>query len=301
MNICLVSGDGIGGQLLAFQCGKLLKDKNHSVTILVSARDEVFNPINFLFGKDYNIIQIPENYQTDLLSFKDLHYSVLQLVNRKFDEIYIVYPDLLFQHPRSFDFKRFGLNLQEIVKTKLLQNQRKSENIIYCALNTSTPEYKYPHVFNLVYGLAGDLPNYQIYFNNITKWAGKDINNGNFEKLPKNVLYFENQDFNESLEYLKKSCYCVCLDNGISHISYSMGVPRLLLDFRADSKPDNLMFRVRWREEDLFESVNLNIPFYTVAAIVKINLEIPQTSLLPRKIIENNLNLDWSRYLYFKY
>lgn len=298
--ICLISGDGIGGQLLSFQCGKILKDKGHDVTILVSARDEVFKPLNYLLGKKFKIIQIAENYQNDLLNFNDLHYTVLQLVNQIFDEIYIVYPDLLFRHSRSFDYKKFNLSLQVIKDTRVLIEDWAPEKLIYLGLATSTPGYLYPEISQLIVNLAQKLPDYKIYLPNIKKWD-KPVNLGDFSLIDhKNVHIHDSPDFLDSLEYLKKAAYGIFTCNGPSHIAHQLGIPKLILDPQFNKIP----WISRWKD-DYQDCIPINTAPDLVSSIVKHNIQTECTQLIDRKflyqILSQNPSPDWKNIFYLKY
>lgn len=287
----LVCGDGIGGLLQGFVCADFIYNSGGYPRTFICARDEVFKPLNFLLKDKFLLEQLPEDwfdkFITDDTFFKD-----------KIRDGYLNCPDMLFKHPRAFDYKRFNTNPSLIKSTRILTHKAKPENIVYLALNTSTPIYQYFRIRELILFLAARLPNHIIYFNNITKWAGKRIGNGEFSGLPNNVLYFEDQPFEESLEYLFRSCYCIVLDCGIMHIAQHLGTPKTIISNRLG--PDGAMWRARWYY-DCNEAISYNYTPRDIAYLVAKNIEIPQTTLISRKEIIENLEKDWRKELYFKY
>ncbi|MEK6883582.1 MAG: hypothetical protein AABY22_28395 [Nanoarchaeota archaeon] len=152
--------------------------------------------------------------------------------------------------------------------------------------------------------MAEELKDYTIYCPVLEKWADKEIKTSNISfddgAFHKNVYLNKNPDFIESLKWLEKSCYCVCADNGISHISFHLGQQRLLLDSRFGFNRPNLAFYARWRETEE-DSVDLRTSIDEVVALVKLNLTEPETTLLPKRVVLNNLHENWARELIYKY
>lgn len=294
MNILLCCGGGAGDSVQALNYAHYLQI-NNNVDVLCFMRDETFRPLKYLFGKQFNLIQHKEREKFFENYWVINNQDVLKAEFPDYDKIEFHVPDLLM---RKIDWTDIPVHPQVIKQTRLLTEKWSPENRIYVGMNTSTPDYHYNFTPELIKRLAIELPNYQIYFNNITEWAGKKINNGDFSNLPLNVEYVENQDFCESLEWLRKSCYCVCLDNGVSHFAYQLGIPRLLLSRRLEV--NGVAWLARWYE-DLNECVPYTYAPFQLAQCVKINVQIPQTTLINRQIVLNNPMTDWTKALIFKF
>lgn len=294
--ILIIGSHGVGDCLLSIQCAYFLRLKGISVDIKISARNEIFNVLKELFP-DFNINQIHERYGEDN---KILHNNLLlEEVTKGYNEFYYIIPDLLYRNPYAFDFKKYNTT-PEIIRSirTLLKEKTESEKIIYCGLNMFLESRMHPDIKGLLNKLAEILPDYNVYFPHITKWNNKElIYKDNFENMEKNVIIDTRNNFSESLKVLKKSQYFICGDNGVSHISYHLGINGILLDDFCN----NMKWISRWRDDAGYSSIPLSTSPLNIARIVKTNLEIPQTTLLPRRILLSNPDMDWSQELLFKY
>lgn len=289
----IVCADGCGGSLLGQQCAHFARQKGDDVTVFYAADDAKFRVIKHLFPETK---QLPEEFQHNNNFEQDFNYK-LNLFNKhgRFDNVYYVVPDLTFSNKHAFDYKKYGVGLQAIKSARLLTNQWAPTKQVYCALNTTTPNYDYKHSAALVRALAEKLPDYTIYVPIVNQWAGHEIVHGYYGQFPDNVLFHSNPDFIESIEYLKKSEYCICLDNGISHFAFHLGVSRLVLDYRLG----HVAWEARWRQT-MEDSVPIDMTPELVADIVKLNIEIPQTQLIDRKYLIGGGGADWKQILLIK-
>ncbi len=298
--LCIIAG-GIGDAILGVNAAILLQKKyrDKTIDVLACVRDQVYEPLSYLFGGLIRLYQHPEK---ERLAENDGHLIINErLLNKEFPhkEKICIWPDLLFRAKDfSFDYLKYGVSYQSIRDYRSLTDEWKPQKRVYLGLNTSTPQYKYSQIPELLKQLAKTLPDYEIYFNNLATWGGQNIDNGIFTDLPPNIIYRENENFITSLGWLKKSCYCVCVDNGISHISRNLSIPRLLITPHLTI--NSLKWTSRWYP-DLTECITYGHHPALIAALIKINLECPQTQLVPRDIVINNLSADWSKVLGFKY
>ena len=299
-NIAVISAHGAGDTINGFQVGDFISRQGHDVTNFVAVRDEVFKPIKYLFPE---AVQIPEEWGANnaFLTNPSVALNFTEQFGdlRPFDEIIYTVPDLLFNNSKfGFDWKKYGAHPQSVRSRKLLTHLWKPEDVIYCSLNSSTPEYQLTgRVKNIISQIAIKNPTKRVYFNNLTVWNGTKIDNGDFSDLPENVVYFENQDFCESLEWLKKAEYVVTVDCGVLHMFNQMSDAYTLLDTRMT--PAGFPWLVRWRS-NLANSIDYRTDSVTIAELVKANIEVPQSSLLPRQIAMNLLGVDWNSALLIK-
>ena len=134
----------------------------------------------------------------------------------------------------------------------------------------------------------------------VKKW-NKEINNlGNFDiSLPSNVLIHHDPKFEESLHFLKRSCYGIFTCNGPSHLAYQLGIPRLVLDPQYDKAP----WISRWKE-DYEECIPISTPQNEISELVFHNIRSPETTLIDRKrilsLLKNEFR-DWKSILYLKF
>lgn len=296
-----IGGHGIGDCILSLQISYALKNKNIDHINLISTRSEVFNPINFIFGKQFQIEQIDENYanHNNIIENQDL-LNELKLKYNSTDIIYNV-PDLVFHHPLALNFEKYGLFMNAVRKQRLLPNGfEKKENIIYCGLCSVHEYHIYKDIPNLLRRLAEFLPNYSIYFPHLSKWSREVPNLGDFSgKFPDNVQIDYDPDFEKSLEILTKSKYGIFTDNGPSHIAYHLGIPRLILD----PEYNNILWMCRWKD-DMGECMPIQTPINDIVTIVSENIKYPQTTLIDRTLTQqiiNSNNPSWEQILYFKY
>jgi hypothetical protein len=296
-----IGGHGLGDCVLALQISYLLKLKNIKHQTLISTRNEVYKPLSHIFSKELDFEQIDNKYahENALLNNQEYYNELVKTHNSN----YITYnvPDLLFRNPLAFNYAEYGLNPQLIKKTRVLSHHFSyKEKIIYCGLTTSTNGYMYENIPILLKGLAEHLPDYTIYFPKVKSWD-KDINYiGAFDiQFPSNVYIHENPSFEDSLDYLTKSCYGIFTCNGPSHIAYQIGIPRLILDPQFDRIP----WMSRWKE-DYEECIPLNTEYNDVINLIVNNIKYPETTLIDRKKILDLLkarNNSWKDIFYFKY
>jgi ADP-heptose:LPS heptosyltransferase len=296
MNIAIIGCGGIGDCLLSYQCGHYAEKQGHEVRYFHPVRDEVFRVLNHIFP---HCKQIDKSFDEGNNFEKDVKVRSKFAIEKNqyfFDAYYWVVPDLLFNNDHPFPWWEFNVHPQIIKQTRLLTHQWKRERhnpIIYCALATSTSNYDYPYLRQLLIDLAKTLPSHTIYFPNITKWGDKELSFGDLTNLPTNVWVDGNPDFLDSLQVLKISNYCISTCNGVSHLAYHLGIPRLILDPQF-GKPAWIS---RWKEDEA-ECIDRLTDPGTVARIVRTNIEIPQTSLIDRKYLL--YDQDWERILMLK-
>ncbi len=310
-NILMGIGGGIGDLIQGINCAHFINQKKDThADILCFARDETFKPLKHLFDRTkFNLWQHPRQEQYWDNYWVLNNKEVLKQEYPGYDDYEFHCPDLLY---RQFKWKRYNVHPQTIRSTRLLTHLWEPKfmmrgsfgiveaKLIYVGLNTSTPEYVYPQIENFLIELAKAMPNHVIYFNDITQWAGHKIdNNVNPKNLPLSVWYNKDRDFASDLKTLADAEYCICLDNGISHVSHAMGIPRLLISNRLT--PSSVAWQSRWYE-DLRECLPYSYSPKQLAHVVKTNVLIPETTLIDRKCIADNPNFsDWDKALIFKY
>ena len=287
--VTLVCRDGLGGSLLTAQASYFVKAAGKHPVIVMPARDEVFKPYKYLLEDRFKVIQAPENYADNLLHIpNDI-------------ELYFVYPDGLYQGKFPFNYQKYNTNPQLIRSTRILTHQYipKGKNI-YLGLISSTPGYSYQNAPKLAEELAVALPDYTFHLATVSKWSNTKINLGDLSGLPANVIIYRDDDFCNQIDILKTCEYCVTLDSGISHISWNLGMPRLLLDSRFGLGRHSVPWIVRWFE-DINEHIRIESSPEDIAQLVRTNIKIPQTTLLPRQFVLNNRGAEWTRELFMKY
>ena len=297
--ILILTAHGLGDNILGLPCAKFIKEAQ--VDIVSCSRDEVYQPLESLFKGRFNLSQHPlkDSWGSDNWILDNQH--ALSSLRSNYDEIYYVIPDLLFNSPLAFPFKKYNCHPQAIKTTRLLTDSFAPSKTVYVGLVTSTDGYLYGDIPSLLNQLAGELPDYTIYFPMVSKWGDRELNLGNFNiPFRTNVFIDFNPSFKDSIEWMKKSAYGIYTDNGSSHIAYHLGQPRLLLDPRFGLSENTLPWIARWRET-LDDSIHIATNYKEVASLVAINLRVPQTTLVPRCAVLNQSYVDWMRLLFFKY
>ena len=298
-----IGGHGLGDCILSLQISHLLKERNIEHVNLISTRNEVFEPLNYIFGDKFKLIQIEEKYAHENAIIDNIDFQ--KEIEQKYNSTDLTYnvPDLLFRNPLGLNYKKYGLEPSIIKQTRVYTDKpAQKEDIIYCGLCSTTEGYVYENIPLLLIRLAEFLPSYTIYFPMINKWD-KEINNlGNFDiSFPSNVFIDKNPSFIDSLKWLQKSCYGVFTCNGPSHIAYQLGIPRTVLDPQFNKIP----WMARWKE-DYNDCIPINIDINSIVQLISANINYPQTKMIDSKIIldfirNNNNNKNWKDIMYFKY
>lgn len=299
--LTLLSG-GIGDILTGISCAYILKQKGIPVEILLCARDEVAEIVIYCFGGIFQNLRqhhLKSKWGDDNWILNNL--DELKPLREKYKEIYYITPDLLFRNPLAFDFKKYDVSLQTLTTQKLLAPSWKPTKSIYVGLISSTPGYTYRNIPELVFQLGLTFPNHTIHCPIVSKWAGHDIFMGKFDHgYTENVKLYRDPDFKSQLDIMRTCEYAIVGDNGPSHVLYSLGCPRLLLDPRFFFTPESLAWVARWRET-ISDSIPIEVNVEDIVEIVKANILIPQTQLIPRFSMLINKGSLWEKALLFKY
>ena len=299
----ILTAGGIGDQILGFQCAQIIKNYllNPNITVECCARNDVYEPLEYLFGRKFYIKQNP--LKEDLAKLIEENNPIgINIINKYKEnyEVYYIVPDHLFRHELSFDFKKFRTNPQIIRGISLLYSYNINKDI-YIGLISNTEGYLYYDIPELLRKLSEYLPKRTFHVPILNKWADKNIFMGDFNNLPDNIKIYRNPNLIEQIKLMRGCCYGIYTDNGPSHIAYQFAQSRLLLDPRFGVEPrQSIPWLARWRE-NITESISIKNKPEHIARLVKTNLEIPQTTLIPRDCVLKNLDSDWSRELLFKY
>ena len=306
--VAIFSLGGTGDIILGCQIAHHIQKRTYgNVELICLARDETFEPIKLLFGDQIEIKQHElkekwgENYQ--LIT----NPLILKEEKEKYSEIVVCAPDLLFRaREYSFDFLKYNCSLQSVVQTRLLINKYRPEKIVYCAFaNTTTKDYACKHTKQLIELMAQQLPDYNFYVPVLLKWNNEDIigadKNIELKNLPPNVLVDFNPSWERALSFMSKSVYSITLDSAPFHLSYQFGLERLCLDPHFGFKGNNHLWISRWRNNGFHDSVDINSSPEAIAQLVITNIRTPQTTLLTKYFVLNNLDANWEQQLGFKF
>lgn len=293
-NILLnVGGHGLGDCLLSLQISYLLLQKQVPHINLLSTRKEIFEIINFLYSDLLPSIDHIDPSFTDQEALEKKE-EIVEHLYQKYNSKNITYniPNLLFKNKFAFKNDEFNLSYQTIQQTRTLINKKQpNNNIIYCALVSTTSGYLYRDIPLLLKKIASLLPDYTIYFPFVKHWL-KEINyNGNFSDMPSNVWIDTDPDFKKSIEILSTSNYCISTCNGPSHLAYHFGIPRLVLD--------PVFMRVPWMsrwKEDYLECISINSNENLIAQIIYHNIKYPYTTLIDRKILADHISQGYNKW-----
>ena len=84
------------------------------------------------------------------------------------------------------------------------------------------------------------------------------------------------------------------------HCCFQYGIDRLILDPRWGNGKNAIPWQVRWRST-MEDSISIDNFPNDIVRLVKTNLDIPQTTILSRNFVLNNLNNNWASELLFKW
>jgi len=300
-SIANIGGHGIGDCILSLQISNALTNIGVSHANLLSTRPQVFDALKFIFGEQISFERIDEKYSENNSIISDNNLQKEILSKSSCEDITYNIPDLVFQHPLSFNFEKYGLFMNSIRRHRLLPKKFGSkEKIIYCGLCSVHDYHIYKDIPNLLRRLAEFLPLYTIYFPHLSSWTKTLPNLGDFSgKFPENVHIDHDPNFQKSLEILTKSCYGLFTDNGPSHIAYHLGIPRLILD----PEYQNILWTCRWKD-DPEECLPIQTPINDIVNIITENIKCPQSTLIDKvtaQHIINNYKSEWNKIFYFKF
>lgn len=285
-SVVIICAAGLGDQMEGLKCAYHIP-KTKKVKILSCSRDEVFRPLNHLFGNQFTIEQIPESYAENYRLLFD--NSLMERLKGDAEEIYFSCPDTLYSGPYAFNYKKYDVSLPVLKSTRLLLNKYEPQNEIYLGLMSTTPGYLYKEIVYLAKRLAANLPEYLIHLPILTKWANQDIciPGVPVENPPANLICYYDPDFIQQLELQRRCCYGIYGDNGVNHCAHHLGQSKISLD------PHNFknLWISRWHECDN-EWIDINTSVADIVRLVVTNLKIPQTQLLPHKYILNVIRRD---------
>ena len=288
--VCLLTTGGVGDILQGIQAAHYISQKigKNNVDIRIYCRDEIWTPLNWLAGNLYNLIHQIELSDDRIIKMM----KICDYFGPQHDETLCVWPDTLWK------FWNYDYGHPVAVRShRLFPFYHKPQGkLIYCALSSTTENYLYHNTGALLRQLGKTLPEFTLYCPLPPSWNSKAINYGNLDNLCSDVILDTKATFIEAIEKIKTAVYGICLDNGPSHILFHLGVPRLLLDPWLSNT--GYAFMSRWRE-DIKESIDIHQSPAYIAKIVRTNLDIPETTLLPRDCAFEETN--WKNKLLIKY
>jgi hypothetical protein len=286
MKVALITTDGIGSSIHGINCKYFIENNSYdSVKVFYPSDENKAQAIRYLHPE---VMIIPEEYQYNHNFIKDASYiERFKMKYGNYDKYYYYSPDLLFNHKYAFDYKRYNVSPETIKQHKGLTKLFKPEKCIYVGLTTSTPGYTYNYIKELLINLSERLPDREIFFPAIKKWAGVDLDYSYLTGLPENVTIANNPNIVDSIKKLCKSEYGIYTCNGPSHIAYSLGQPRIVIDPQYFKLPWLARFK---------ETGEHCIPFDTppaeVGKIVELNIREPISLLFDRKFLFNIVDAD---------
>lgn len=295
----LICNGGVGDCLQAFPIQHFIYKANKYPLIHVSARNEVFEPLQFLAEGINKLEQLDESLFDEFL--KDDNRIKKELNLHENDEFYLIQPDLLYRHKNSFNYKKYNTTPENIRNTRTLMDKWKPEKLISLFLLSNTINYSYFDIGGLAREIALLLSDFTIYLPVLENWANKTIPKIKLpQNLPSNIEVDTKPNFIENIKKAYKSYYTITGDNAFSHICHHLGTRRLVLDSRFPCNKNSIPWVSRWFE-NINDHVNIeNFP-KDLAKLIETNIKIEQTNLLPKDYVLRNLNSDWAWDLLFKY
>ena len=299
--VIIFNAHGVGDAILSFKVASFIENDSKALIDIISCtRNEVCEPLYYLFGDRFNLKQHILREQWGENNWIVDNIKEVKATYPNYDEYYYVIPDLLFRAKQlSFDYKKYNTHPQLIKQTRILTHKWQPTKRIFVGLATSTPGYLYDNVGLLLRDLAQYNPDREIYFPKLDHWAGVRIDYGNLSDMPHNVTIKESPNFIESIDALMASEYSITTDNGFMHLSYELGIRHLILDPRYGNNR-NVIWQARWRPS-MENSIPIQSHANMIARLVRTNLEVEQTNMINKNFVLNNLNSDWSRELLFKF
>lgn len=297
MKVAIIGGDGFGGFMQSANCAHFARQNSKDeVHLFYAANEDKAIGIRYLYP-DVKII--PEEYQQNYQFLRDP--SCIERFKLKFgtyDKYYFHAPDLLWQNEYAFEYKRFKTTPLAIKTYRGLTHLYNPSKKIYIAHISTTENYSYPKIIELIDEIAARLPNHEIIVPILESWAANKLDYSNIvnHQFSDNVKIKINPSFIESIKDVCTSEYTVCCDNGMSHLSHNLGQPNLLLDGRYMQLP----WMVRWKES--FENcVPMETPPDVLGRIVEINVKQPISTLIDRKFLFNIQSVeDFNSKIYLK-
>lgn len=301
---------GIGDACSAFVAASIIR-QHQDVTIFCIARDDVWEVIDNLF-KTYNPQRLPESLAENIFGYlKHGGNKEIDEIKSLYNNIICCWPDECYTSSYAFNYQEYGYTIQRLKEIRLLTGQSTQSDLIYVNLNSSTPEYQVKDPRKIIEAISLANPHKRIFLPIISTWANKKLDYWNVQVSDMhnflNVIIKQDPPFLECLEYLKEASYVVTIDSGIYHLAHHFGKRMLLLDYRESElePPWGMPWLVRWRY-NLHDTISQDSRPATIGAIIRENLSVEQSQLLPRNMVQHLLGytqdqpIDWKRLLFLK-
>lgn len=286
--VIAISAHGLGDCLCGITCASYVYKKNKYSHIYLSTRDEIAQPLEYLFKDQHKFSRLPEHWLSEALNNDKMFEN---LKSHPEQEIFFEIPDVLFRHNRSFKYKDYNTNPQMIRGTKLLTHKYNPDygaKIVYVNLSSSTPGYVYSDVGSLLRSLGKNLPDYNFFVPIITKWNNIDIKYDDLDNMPPNINIQLNPNFIDCIDVMYKSIFAIVTDGGPMHLFHHIGTPKLVLDPQYGKTP----WVARWKTAFTTDCIDIGCSIKDITNVTKTLLEIPETQLLPRLTV---LNMTWGK------
>lgn len=296
MKSAFITAGGIGDTLQTLQAATLFYDKNiekfqiNPTSLPVPRRPDIYvnshqEIVDFVNKCTYfSAYSCPERVG----GFKDsenplnLKTDFLDELHKKYDKVFAVTPDFLFQAPLSFPWFEYCKSYKRFMQTQVYTKTQ--DDFCHDAINPNTKNiffnftsvtleknYSLPFVQKII-----DLFNktsYNIIIARTSNWKGTPIPffaQGRFYDLV-------DKPIEEVMGVLNKCDYFCGIDSAFSHISYHLGLPRLILQYQY-----NQPFHIVRYQNDTTDCIPLNVPPEQVFNRIMLNLRDPITQALPQ-------------------
>lgn len=291
MNAAFIGSGGIGDVLQTLIAATLFRNRyagygmgsldRGGVQIYINSHKEIYDFVKKC--TDFEVFQCPERGVAfpDTENSLNLPQDFLDNLFKKYDKVYAVTPDFLFQAPFSFpwfhyckSYKRFlqiPVQLQTDYKFKHEAINPNTKNVFLNMTSvTMEKNYSFPALQKLVDFFAKS--NYNVIIARISNWKGTPIPfllQGKFYDLV-------DRPIDEVVNILNKCDYFCGIDSGFSHIAYHLGLPRLILQYQF-----NQPFHIARYQNDTTDCIPLNSTPETIFNRIMLNLRDPITEAIP--------------------
>lgn len=285
MSTAIITCGGIGDVLESVKAGVVHMAHNQEpVDIYINSHQEI---IDFVQKCTYfPAFPCPERTN----SFKDVENPLnlpplfLDSLFEKYDSVYSCFPDSLGQAPFAFPWFKFVKSYKEFLKTKV--DIRTEHFFRYAAINSDTKNI-FIHATSITMEKNYDLSklqklvnlfnktNYNLIIARTSTWKGAQLPffcQGKFYDMV-------DRPIGEVVDVMDKCDYFVGIDSGLAHISYHLGLPRLVLQ-QHFGQP----FHISRYHEDVTDDLPLGVEPEHIFNRVMLNLRDPLTQAIPAYI-----------------
>jgi len=277
---------GIGDVLYGLRAATILKNIPHKeesdvgIDIFVNSHSEITDFINTC--TEFKAKQCPErdNLMPEPENPLNLPMEFIDQLYKDYNMVFACFPDGLGLNPFAFPWYAFCRTYKDFLRTRVkitiptevLNAESVSGRAVFIHANSVTPQKNWPlSELNKLIGMFNGT-NFHPVVARLSRWKGEPIPfycAGNFTDLCDKPIV-------NVLAHLLFAKHAICIDSGLAHCAYHLGVPRTVLQ-QHFQQPFHM---VRW-QEDTSDMIPLGATAEQIFNRVMLTIKEPMAYMIP--------------------